>query len=319
VSSYLHSERIGAVNALNDLITRDYNGQVARPIDHATTPNTHGNDLIRMREASEYLTNNPKQYQDLLNQNNHVVDVWSERKSCSSAKPGGACWDFLQKVLPGDSTVNYIGEGKNAAEQLRKSYFDYKYPQQQQGHHQPPVNVFNQQLLPPYPQQQFQQLNLGQNRQQQQQAWSPQEAQEEREYWEDTNKYLLEHDTGKNDKFESNNLFQQMMQPVVQQYQPQGLFAQDRFTLQPFQNLTQQRQNLRTRMREDMGLARRIRGDQQLPQLQMSGASFEQKTPPQNQFARGGRVKPNNPLLQRMMKIENRGNNPLVHALLGYR
>ena len=168
-TTYGHSERVGYNDTITRLINEQYSGQkLLAPIDRARTKSS--------ADVLNWLTNNPKEYQDLLQHNNHIVNEWSEYPACATGeKTGGACRDWLAKAFPDGSHVGYTvnGWGNNARgeaiEGLQKAYtthneqkpkpvFDIR--NSKQSSQMPSFSGFSQQpsMMQSYP---FQQLPQG--------------------------------------------------------------------------------------------------------------------------------------------------------------
>ena len=109
------------------------------------------------------MTNNASDYQNLLNRNNHIVNIWSELPACSTgSKPGGTCRNnFLPNLLSNGSRVAYTAKNFNlpiseAIEDLQKAYSSYKEPQQQSN----PLNANSMSVNPFYLNQQMSSMRL---------------------------------------------------------------------------------------------------------------------------------------------------------------
>ena len=128
-----HSERVGFLQALDKLINKTYpnNGEIAPPSEKFDSNKTDG--IARKRQIFQNLFENASKYKQLLEKNDHRVNLWTERPPCN--KRGDNCNTFLNNIMPNieGSGVGYIVEHydpdttqvKDSSEKLKKGYQKY--------------------------------------------------------------------------------------------------------------------------------------------------------------------------------------------------
>jgi hypothetical protein len=296
-TKFAHSEREGYRDAVDQLIDQYYKNQgIVKP---SSLSRTNGSAFEKGLDARYQLDRHPTPYRNLMNQNGHIINEWSDLQACqnNNSELGSGCSDWIGRAYPDNSQIGYIAPKFNELNTQRQSLID-TYNANQGNLQKPPQ--------PQYPQQQQQIQPLpGMTGVRTGTTGLPQQY----------------------GQYQDQGLFNQMNQ------QPVNLLAHQQNQMW-LNNWIQHRDQLNQKVLE---LRNQYNANHPINLSSSNHSSMNNQNStnsdindlqlmiptslPQGleHLARGGRVKPNNPLLQRMMKIENNSPNPLVHALLGRR